>query len=151
MQQPRGSWLCGLIYESTHLFINSLIGLSLSVKLPMNPKALPCHSHSVWEGKSVSQGAVLPPTWDDRRRPALVKSEPVLAKSEFAIVITTQMQDGFFSCCRAGKDLTCITDGDVTFLGVTGVAHGHTRLQRVRDGVHHHNHGGCSLVTAVLY
>lgn len=48
-----------------------------------------------------------------------------------------------------GRTSLAVTDGDATSLEVTGVAHGHARLQRVRDGVHRHNHVGCSLVMAV--
>lgn len=48
-----------------------------------------------------------------------------------------------------GRTSLAVTDGDAISLEVMGVAHGHTRLQRVRDGFHRHNHGGCSLVTVV--
>lgn len=97
--------------------------------------------------KSVSQGAVLPPTWDDRRHPALVKSEPVLAKSGFAIPNTTRMQEGFFSCCRAGKDLTCCYRWGCHFSGGDGSCSWSCQIAESQGWSSQLQPCGCSLVT----
>lgn len=124
-------------------------GLSLSVKLPVSPKALPCHSHSVWEISQFPKGQFFrQPGTTGGVLPLLNQNLTLLSQGlPFRIPHRCRMDSSH--AADLGRTSLVVTDGDATSLEVMGVAHGHTRLQRVRDGVHRHNHGGCSLVTAV--
>lgn len=101
----------------------------------LSPQGSSCALVTLCVGeKLVSQEAVLPPAWDERwyRVPVLVKLE--------CLPFWSSCRCRMDSClsCRAWQDQTCSYRWRYTSLEVMGVAHGHSKLQRVREGVHCH-------------